>query len=70
MDNVISIDFSRNTNISFSKSELFLEQCRAELDDNDYADLIDAIDDEIFYETCDEDIQNLVISYFAVLRES
>lgn len=48
-----------------SKRQRFLEICAATLDEGDYYDLLDAIQDPVFYRTCDREIQDLVDGYFA-----
>jgi len=64
MSNIIKINFSKHRSL---KQE-FLDECKLELDADDYADLLEAINDSSFYQTCDEDIKNLVISYYNILE--
>jgi len=63
MDNIIYVDFSQT--VIRTAHDRFLDICQESLSEEDYADLLDAIADPDFYDTCDTDIQELVDSYFA-----
>jgi hypothetical protein len=65
MGEVIHVDFSAAKTRAMSSAERYLEICKEALDENDFLDLMDAIRDPVFYQVCDEDIQDFVDGYFA-----
>lgn len=63
MENVIYVDFSAKANET--RQERYLRICAETLADNDFEDLIDAINDPSFYQKLDDDMQDIVDGYFA-----
>lgn len=70
--NVVYVDFTSGWRqeaaeivAGLGEYKTYLEICAATLSEEDYYDLLDAIQDPEFYRTCDEEIQELVDGYFA-----
>lgn len=67
MTNVIQFPLQTRTltppSFSLSAADEFLDACMNRLCEDDYLDLLDAINDRAFYDQCDEDIQLLVNIY-------
>jgi hypothetical protein len=63
MENVIYVDFAGSAQLS--ERACYMNLLRAELDPNDVQDFIEAVADPAYYQTLDEDMQNLVDGYFA-----
>lgn len=71
-NNVVYVDFSKKwdqaaqaivDSLSWT-NQTYLEICASTLAEDDYWDLIKAIKDPEFYQTIDEDLQDLVDGYF------
>lgn len=72
MSNVIPFPSRTADTLSsfLSAPEAFLAECRETLDENDYEDLIEAIEDVDFYEDADYEIQVLVEEYANILLDA
>jgi hypothetical protein len=64
MGEVIHVDFGALRDGKEVSGERYLRICCESLDENDYLDLLDAIQNPNFYQICDQDIQDLVDGYF------
>lgn len=62
IDNIIPLDKFRK--VLTNPSEMYLSICKEQLDPDDYEDLIEAINSEDHYRTCDIEIQDLVDGYY------
>lgn len=71
-DNVIHVDFTKKweqepravaDSLNWT-NQTYLEICASTLAEDDYWDLLKAIKDPDFYQTIDEDLQDLVDGYF------
>lgn len=67
---VIHVDFGTRRQGKVGTAEQYLQICQANLDEDDYLDLLDAIRDPAYYYGCDEVIQDLVDGYYAQQRYS
>jgi hypothetical protein len=63
MSNIIHVDFRQARQLC--EREAFLNLVAVELDELDFAEFVDAVNDATYYPTVDLEIQELVDSFFA-----
>ena len=63
MSNVIYVDFQQQRPVA--EAEVYLNLCAAELDEDDFQDFCDAVNDPALYQQLDEDMQDLVDGFWA-----
>ena len=62
MSNIIYVDFQKQQQVT--EAEIFLNLCAAELDEDDFWDLCDAINDPQLYQQLDWELQDLVDGFW------
>jgi hypothetical protein len=67
MGDIIYLDLIKNT--TNSPANRFLDICKETLIEEDYDDLIEAINDPEYYNLCEEEIQDLVDGYYDNLHK-
>jgi hypothetical protein len=72
IENVVYVDFKHEKSKikidnGFATVDIYLKQCYEALTEDDFSDLIDAIEDPKFYAVCDPDIQDLADAYYSQL---
>jgi hypothetical protein len=63
MTNIIHVDFNQGRQLC--EREAFLNIVAVELDELDFAEFVDAVNDATYYPTVDLEIQELVDGFFA-----
>lgn len=63
MSNIVHVDFHQARQIC--EREAFLVKVSIELDEEDFAEFVDACNDPDYYPTVDTEIQDLVDGFFA-----
>lgn len=63
MTNIIHVDFRQARQLC--EQEAFLNIVAVELDELDFAEFVDAVNDPTYYTTVEPEIQELVDSFFA-----
>jgi len=63
MTNIIHVDFQKQKQVC--EREAFLTLVSIELDELDFAEFVDAVNDPDYYPTVDPEIQELVDGFFA-----
>lgn len=63
MSNIVHVDFHQARQIC--EREAFLTRVSIELDEEDFAEFVDACNDPDYYPTVDPEIQDLVDGFFA-----
>ena len=63
MSNIVHVDFHKARQIC--EREAFLNIVAVELDEEDFAEFVDACNDPDYYPTVDPEIQDLVDGFFA-----
>ena len=63
MGQVVYVDFQRQQQVS--QREAYLHIVAAELDELDFAEFVDAVNDAQYYQAVDVDIQDLVDGFWA-----
>lgn len=63
MSNIVHVDFHQARQVC--EREAFLTRVSIELDEEDFAEFVDAVNDPAYYPTVDPEIQDLVDGFFA-----
>ena len=63
MSNIIHVDFHQARQVC--EREAFLTRVSIELNEEDFAEFVDAVNDPDYYPTVDPEIQDLVDGFFA-----
>jgi hypothetical protein len=63
MSNIIHVDFRQARQVC--EREAFLTKVSIELDEEDFFEFVDAVNDPAYYPTVDPEIQDLVDGFFA-----
>ena len=63
MTNIVYVDFQKQKEIC--EREAFLTLLSIELDELDFAEFVDAVNDPVYYTTVEPDIQDFVDTFFA-----